>query len=123
MSLNGAWVAVWRQRPFGTEEHGHRGMRRMAALVIVEIAITDPVAYEDYKKLAAGTVHAYGGRYLARGGAVELLEGEWHPARVVVLEFPSTQRAKEWWNSEAYQPAKKLRHASARTDMILIEGV
>jgi uncharacterized protein (DUF1330 family) len=95
----------------------------MAALVIVEIEITDPVRYEEYKKLAAPTVAEHGGKYVARGGEVETLEGAWRPGRVVVLEFPSAERARQWWGSEAYGPAKELRHACARTEMILVEGV
>ena len=95
----------------------------MAALVIADIAIEDPVRYEEYRKLAAPTVVAYGGRYVVRGGKTETLEGAWRPARLVVLEFPTLERAKEWWASEAYRPAKAMRHASAKTDRILVEGV
>ena len=68
----------------------------MSAFVIVDIAITDPVGYEEYKKLAAPTVALYGGRYVARGGRAETLEGEWVPNRLVILEFDSLERAKEW---------------------------
>ncbi len=94
----------------------------MAAFVIVDIEVHDPVGYEDYKAAAEATVHAFGGKYLVRGGKVETLEGEWPCARFVVLEFPSAERAREWWASEAYRPAKELRHATARTRMILVEG-
>lgn len=95
----------------------------MAAYVIVEIDVADPVRYEEYRQLAAPTVTDFGGRYLVRGGAVETLEGDWRPRRVVVLEFPTAERAREWWGSEAYRAAKPLRHASAATRMILVEGV
>ncbi len=95
----------------------------MAAYVIVEIEITDPVRYEGYKKLAGETVLAYGGRFVVRGGRAETLEGTWNPRRVVVLEFPTSERAKEWWASETYRPAKELRQQTARTQMILVEGV
>ena len=94
----------------------------MAALVIADIEITDPVRYEEYKKLAGATVEEFGGRYVVRGGAVEKLEGERSHGRVVVLEFPSIERAKEWWNSESYRPAKEMRHASARSELILVES-
>ena len=94
----------------------------MAAYVIGGIQINDPVRYEKYKELAAPTVLAYGGRYVVRGGAVEQLEGDWTPGRVVVLEFPTVERAKEWWGSPEYRPAKELRHATATTEMILVEG-
>ncbi len=94
----------------------------MSAYVIVDIEITDPVRYEDYKKLAAPTVAAYGGKYVVRGGRAEPLEGNRTPGRVVVLEFPSFDRAKEWWASEEYAEAKGLRHASALSEMILVDG-
>ena len=95
----------------------------MPTLVIVDIEVTDPVRYEDYKRAAAQTVQAFGGRYVVRGGKVEVLEGDWQPGRVVVLEFPTAARAKEWWESEMYRPAKQLRHATARSKMILVEGL
>ena len=94
----------------------------MSAYVIVDIQITDPVQYEDYKKLAAPTVAAFDGKYVVRGGRAELLEGDRAPGRVVVLEFPSFDRAKEWWASEEYAEAKALRHASALSEMILVDG-
>ena len=95
----------------------------MAAYVIVDIHITDPRTYEEYKKQAYPTVQAFGGRYLARGGAVETLEGEWVPGRTVVLEFPSLQKAKEWWGSDLYAPIRAVRQRSARTRMVVVEGV
>lgn len=94
----------------------------MPAYVIVDIEITDPEQYESYKQLAAPTVAQFDGRYVVRGGATETLEGGWVPGRVVVLEFPSMQRAREWWGSDAYAPAKAMRHASANSQMILVEG-
>jgi uncharacterized protein (DUF1330 family) len=95
----------------------------LSAFVIVDIQITDPVQYEEYKKLAAPTVGAYDGKYVVRGGRAELLEGDRTPGRVVVLEFPSFDRAKEWWGSEEYAEAKALRHASALSEMTLVDGV
>lgn len=95
----------------------------MAAFLIVDIEITDPIRYEEYRRLAAPTVGAFGGKYVVRGGRVEALEGEWQPGRLVVLEFPSSERAREWWDSEAYREARRLRHTCARTQMVLVEGV
>ncbi len=95
----------------------------MAAYVIVDIEVTDPVRYEDYKSLAAPTVAAYGGKYVVRGGATQTLEGSWAPGRVVVLEFPTADQAREWWASELYRPARELRQRSANTEMILVVGV
>ena len=95
----------------------------MTAYVIVDIEVTDPVGYEDYKRLAAPTVTHYNGRYIVRGGAYETLEGDWHPNRLVILEFPSVQRAREWLNSPEYAPARALRHKYARSTMVVVEGM
>ncbi|HAK07103.1 MAG TPA: DUF1330 domain-containing protein [Spartobacteria bacterium] len=95
----------------------------MPAYVIVEIDIVDPVGYEEYKKLAAATVARHGGKYIVRGGAVETLEGDWKPKRIVVLEFETAQRAKEWLNCEEYRQPRKMLHRTAKTNMILVEGV
>lgn len=94
----------------------------MAAYVIVDIKVTDPVRYEEYKKLAAPAVAAYGGRYLVRGGEVSILEGDWMPHRFVVLEFESVEQARRWWNSTEYSAAKGIRQQTARTHMIVVEG-
>ncbi len=94
----------------------------MPAYIIVEIEVTDPVGYEEYKKQAAATVHKYGGKYIVRGGTTEVLEGNWKPKRIVILEFPSMDRAKEWLNSPEYREPRKQRHATAKTHMLVIEG-
>jgi uncharacterized protein (DUF1330 family) len=95
----------------------------MSAYVIVEIDIVDPAGYEEYKQLASATVEKYGGKYIIRGGAVENLEGNWNPKRIVMLQFDSMQRAKEWLNSEEYREPRKMRHRTARTRMVVVEGV
>jgi uncharacterized protein (DUF1330 family) len=95
----------------------------MSAYVIVEIDIVDPAGYEEYKKLAGATVEKYGGKYVIRGGAVETLEGNWKPKRIVVLQFDSMQRAKEWLNCEEYREPRKMRHRTAKTKMIVVESV
>jgi uncharacterized protein (DUF1330 family) len=95
----------------------------MSAYIIVNIEVTDPEPYERYKSMAHATVTAFGGRYIVRGGPAERLEGSWEPKRVVVLEFPDAARAKAWWSSDEYRPAKALREASARSDMILVAGM
>jgi uncharacterized protein (DUF1330 family) len=95
----------------------------MAAYVIVEIEVTDPVRYEQYKSAAAASVTAHGGRYIVRGGQAETLEGEWRPKRLVVLEFPSVEKARAWFACEQYQAARETRMASARAEMVLVEGV
>ena len=95
----------------------------MPAYVVVNIEVSDRATYERYKQLAAPTVAAYGGRYLVRGGATQKLEGVWAPSRFVILEFPSVEAGRAWWDSPEYQLAKALRQASAATDMVLVEGV
>ncbi len=95
----------------------------MAAYVIVEIDVADPVRYEDYKKLAPPSIAQYGGKYLARGGTTEALEGDWLPKRLVILEFPTVEQAKKWHDSPEYAPAKKLRNQTAKSKMVVIPGV
>lgn len=98
-------------------------LEHMPAYVLVDIEIHDPATYERYKQLAPPSIAAHGGRYLARGGAVETLEGDWKPSRLVILEFPSMERARAWWSSTAYSEAKELRYAAARSRMLLLEGL
>ncbi|HYH97014.1 DUF1330 domain-containing protein [Hyalangium sp.] len=95
----------------------------MPAYVVVEIAVHDAQTYERYKLLAPPAITAYGGRYLARGGATEALEGSWSPPRFVILEFPTVEKARAWWASPEYAPAKALRQAAAETRMLLVEGL
>ncbi len=95
----------------------------MIAYVIVDIEVTDPEGYKEYVKLAPEAVKLYGGKYIARGGQNETLEGEWQAKRLVILEFPSVERAKSWLNSPEYAPARALRHQYAKTNMIVVEGV
>jgi len=95
----------------------------MPAYVIVNIMVRDPARYEEYKRLASPTVPAYGGRYVARGGPVEIREGAWSPARLVILEFPDLERARAWWSSPEYAPAKAVRQSCADTQLVITEGV
>ncbi len=95
----------------------------MPAYIIVDVTITNPEEYEAYKLLTPDSITAYGGRFIVRGGATETLEGDWHHGRIIVLEFPTTERAKTWWASAAYATAKAIRQRTANTNMILVEGV
>ena len=95
----------------------------MAAYVIVEIEVVDPSGFEEYKKRVVPIVEKYGGKYIVGGGPIETLEGDWKPKRIVVLEFESMQRAKEWLNCEEYREPRKIRDRTAKTKMILVEGV
>ncbi len=95
----------------------------MTAYVIVDIEVTDPEGYAEYKSLAPAAVALYGGKYIARGGQTETLEGDWQPKRLVILEFPSFEQAKAWLNSPEYAPARALRHRYAKSSMVVIEGM
>lgn len=94
----------------------------MPAYVIVEVEVHNPTEYEDYKKLTPGSLVPFQGKFIVRGGKMETLEGDWHPQRIVVLEFPTLELAKSWWTSEEYAAPKALRQRTARTKMIAIEG-
>lgn len=95
----------------------------MAAYVIAHIDVTDPVRYEDYKKMSPVSIAKFGGKFVARGGRVESLEGAWQPKRLVLIEFPSVDVAREWWASDDYAPAKALRQATSTGDLVIVEGI
>lgn len=94
----------------------------MPAYVINDMEITDPALFEEYKKLSPATVAQYGGRFLARGGRTDTIEGDWAPKRLVILEFPSMAQAQAWVDSPEYAPAKRLRQLSSKSNMIVVEG-
>ena len=95
----------------------------MPAYVVVDIQVNDPVGYDEYKKLAPPSIAAYGGEYLARGGQTEVLEGDWSPSRLVILQFDSFEQAKKWLNSSEYSAARAMRHKTTTTNMVVIEGI
>lgn len=95
----------------------------VAAFVIANVDVTDPVEFERYRAMVPATIEKFGGRYLVRGGKHERLEGDSDPKRIIVLQFDSFERAKEWWDSEEYREPKALRQKSARSRIILVEGL
>jgi uncharacterized protein (DUF1330 family) len=95
----------------------------MAAYVILNIEVTNPERFAEYSKAASATVASFGGKYLVRGGHAEKLEGSLEPKRVVVLEFPTLQRATDWFASEEYRDPKALRQSASSADVIVVEGV
>jgi uncharacterized protein (DUF1330 family) len=95
----------------------------MAAYVIVQVDVNDPVRYEDYKKMVPPSIEKYGGRFLVRGGKTHTLEGDWSPKRFVMVEFPSVDQAKAWWASPEYAEAKALRQATSNSMLIVAEGI
>jgi uncharacterized protein (DUF1330 family) len=94
----------------------------MRAYIIVDVAIEDTVQYEEYKRLTPSSILAFDGKFIVRGAPTETLEGDWMPKRFVMLEFPSKEKARAWWLSEMYAPAKSLRQRIAKTNMVLVEG-
>jgi len=94
----------------------------MAAYVIADVNVTDPGLYADYTKIVTATVEKYGGRFVVRGGAVDVREGGWKPARLVILEFPTMAQARNWYGSPEYAPALALRLKAANAKLILVEG-
>jgi uncharacterized protein (DUF1330 family) len=94
----------------------------LAAYVIADVEIRDPEVYEKYKPQATAALERYGGKFIARGGTAENLEGDWIPRRVVIVEFESLEQAKRWWSSAEYESPKALRQSAAFTNMIVVEG-
>jgi uncharacterized protein (DUF1330 family) len=95
----------------------------MPALVLVEVSIHNPALYEEYKKHTLATIQKFGGRFVVRGAKTESLEGDWNPERLVILEFPSVQTAKDWWASPEYTIAKNIRYQAAKSKMLVVESV
>jgi uncharacterized protein (DUF1330 family) len=113
----------------GEKQEGETGSRitgegeaHMAAYVIADLTITDPEGFAVYRTMVPATIARYGGKYVVRGGKTETLEGGWDPKRVVVIEFESAERARQWWACEEYREAKALRQRTARTNLIIVEG-
>jgi uncharacterized protein (DUF1330 family) len=94
----------------------------MAAYLLVDCKVTDAARYEDYKPLAQAAVAHYGGRYLARGGETVVLEGAWQPNRVVVLEFPTLDQARAFYDSPEYKAARAARKDAAQMNMVAVAG-
>ena len=95
----------------------------MSAYFIVDIDIHDRAGLEEYRKQVPATITKYGGRFIVRGGKFEQLEGDWQPKRLVLLEFPSVEQARRWYDSEEYRPLKAMRLKASNSNLILVEGV
>jgi uncharacterized protein (DUF1330 family) len=94
----------------------------MKGYVIGEVDVKNPAAYENYRKQVLATIEQYGGRFLARGGKLEGLEGAAPAGRVVILEFPSYDQAAKWYRSAEYAPLITMRQSASRGRLILVEG-
>lgn len=95
----------------------------MAAYVIADIEVTDSAGFAEYQQKVPATIVAYGGRYLVRGGATEVIEGAWKPNRCVVLEFPNMAQLKTWYGSPEYRPLIAIRERTTRSNLVFTEGI
>jgi len=95
----------------------------VTAYVIADIDVHDAEAYREYVALVPGTVEPFGGRFVIRGGEHETLEGEWRPQRLVMIEFPSADHARRWYESPAYIAAMAIRHRTSTGSLVMVEGV
>ncbi len=95
----------------------------MPAYLFANVEVTDAAGYEQYRQRVSATIEAYGGRYVVRGGATEVLEGEWVPKRLVILEFADMAQLKAWYRSPEYQPLIDLRQRTAKSTLVAVEGI
>lgn len=95
----------------------------MPAYLIADMNVSDPAGYEEYKRLAPPAIQKYGGRYLSRAGETAILEGDWSPARLVILEFPSLEKAKEFYDSPEYRVARKAREGRGKFRLVVTDGL
>ena len=95
----------------------------MVAYVIADVDVSDPAKYEEYKKLTPQAIAKHGGRFLARGGQTAVLEGDWRPGRVIVIEFPSLEAARRFYTSVEYTAARRARAGATRKmNMVAVAG-
>jgi uncharacterized protein (DUF1330 family) len=95
----------------------------MPAYVIADVEVHDSAGYEAYRQQVPAIIAQYGGRYIARGGATEVLEGSWSPTRCVLIEFPSMAQLKAWWDSPEYRPLRAIRERTARSNVVATQGL
>jgi len=94
----------------------------MPAYIVGDVTVTDKDRYRDYSAHTESTLTPYGGRFVVRGGPSEVLEGTWQPGRLVLIEFPSAQAARDWYASDAYQAILPIRHEASTGSLVLVEG-
>jgi uncharacterized protein (DUF1330 family) len=95
----------------------------VAAYIIADVTVTDPATMEEYRKRVPATLTPFGGRFIVRGGAHQTVEGDWKPNRLVILEFPSMEQAKRWYECEGYREPKAMRLRAGRTNLVMVDGV
>ena len=95
----------------------------MTAFLISDVSVRDAEAFQTYRTRAAASIAAYGGRYLARGGAIEALEGTWTPRTIIIVEFPTIEQARAWYRSPEYASALEVREMALSRNLILVDGI
>jgi uncharacterized protein (DUF1330 family) len=95
----------------------------VAGYVIANVEVQDAAQYEEYKRLVPASIEKYQGRFLVRAGNWERMEGSWEPKRLVVIEFPTAEQARRWYDSEEYQQARAIREQAASGDLLIVEGI
>lgn len=95
----------------------------MSVYLIVHSQIKNPDVYQEYREKVPAIVRKHDGEYLARGGQLEVIEGDWHPTRIVLLRFPSAEAVRSFFNDPDYRPLKQLRHRNAVSEIVMVEGV
>jgi uncharacterized protein (DUF1330 family) len=95
----------------------------MPAYIIADIEVVDATAFEEYRKQVPALIAAHGGRYLARGGATEVLEGSWAPRRAVIVEFQSMAALKAFYDAPEYRALRELRQRTTKSNLVAVEGV
>jgi len=94
----------------------------MPAYLITEIEVTDPKGYEEYRSKVGKSLEAFGAKFLVRGGEITVFEGDWQPKRIVMCVFDSMDKARAWYNSDAYRELKQVRQNTATMNMVAVEG-
>jgi uncharacterized protein (DUF1330 family) len=113
----------WSRDPTSASAIDHTRSNHVAAYLLANIDVTDRDGYDEYRKRVPATIAAYGGRYLTRAGATEILEGEWVPKRLVILEFPSMAVLKAWYDCPEYRPLREIRERNATSSIVAIDGI
>jgi uncharacterized protein (DUF1330 family) len=95
----------------------------MPAYIVADLDVIDSENFEVYKQMVPATIEKFGGRYIVRGGNMEMLEGNWMPKRFVILEFPSVEKAKAWYDSDEYSTPKAVRQSCSKANFVVVQGV
>ena len=95
----------------------------MSAYVVVDVTVENPERYPEYTRQVPASLEPFGGRFIVRGGRTETVEGDWSPQRLVIIEFPSLDQARAWYESAEYGPARSLRWELARANLLFVDGV